>query len=781
MLREEIQRLKNREECVWKQRSPNAWLKEGDSNSWFFHCRANQRNHINFITGLEDNDGVWREDEGRMGGIIKNYFKEIYTASNSSGFEEILSGVHSAISEEDAGLLDRDFQASEVRLALDQMIPLTAPGPDGMSPIFYKSFWHIVGRDVTSMALNALNSGVVPESLNSTFIALIPKVKHPKKVADFHPIRLCNVVYKLISKVLVDRLKKFLASAIPETQSAFLSGRLISDNVLVAFETLHYLKRKTNGKVDQMALKLDMSKVYDRVEWEFLEQAIRHLGLGERMVSLIMSCISTVFYSVLLNGQPVGNIKPSRGLRQGDPLSPYLFLMCAMGLQSLLNKAEMEGHIRGVAICRNGPKVSLLFFADDNVLFCSAKEAECQKILDILAIYERGSGQKINQEKTNIFFSTNTPHKVQVRIQQVLGVPSIRQFEKFLGLSALVGRAKKQSFIFIKERVWKNLQGWKEKLLSQAGREVLIKSVIQAIPTYTMCCFKLLKGLVRELESMIRNFWWGYSGEHRKTHWVKWERLCEAKEVGGLGFKEIEKFIDALLAKQVWRMINNIDSLCHRVFKARFFPNCSISDAKESSSGSYTWKSIIGARDVIRKGMVWRIGTGEAVRIKEDRWLPGRANCSVISPLPPMAPDVKVSSLIDPNRVAWRTEVVQQLFLPHEADIILGSPLSTRRPDDRIIWAHTPSGTFTSCSAYKMLVSCDISTSASGSNPDSQKKFWKGIWQLRVPNKIRHFVWRMCNNALPTLVNLHRRNIVPSPTCGQCHNYPEDSPCGMVL
>ncbi|XP_030958788.1 uncharacterized protein LOC115980704 [Quercus lobata] len=122
-----------------------------------------------------------------------------------------------------------------------------------------------------------------------------------------------------------------------------------------------------------------------------------------------------------------------------------------------------------------------------------------------------------------------------------------------------------------------------------------------------MSCFKLPKGLVRELEGMIRKFWWGYKGEHQKTHWVKWEQLCEVKEVGGMGFKEIEKFNDALFAKQVWRMINNSESLCHQVFKARFFLDCSILDAKESKSGSYTWKRIIGARDVICKGMVWRI------------------------------------------------------------------------------------------------------------------------------------------------------------------------------
>ena len=141
-------------------------------------------------------------------------------------------------------------------------------------------------------------------------------------------------------------------------------------------------------------------------------------------------------------------------------------------------------------------------------------------------------------------------------------------------------------------------------------------------------------------------------------HWVKWERLCEAKEVGGLGFKEIEKFNEALLAKQVWRMINNPDSLCYRVFKARFFPECSILEAEDSKVGSYAWKSILSARDVIRKGMVWRIGNRESVRIKQDKWLPSQLSRSVASPIPLMSPDTKVSELIDQDKAAWKSEVV---------------------------------------------------------------------------------------------------------------------------
>ena len=245
-----------------------------------------------------------------------------------------------------------------------------------------------------------------------------------------------------------------------------------------------------------------------------------HPGFSDSFVSIIMSCIKSISYAVLFNGEPVEHIKPTRGLCQGNPLSPYMFLLCAIGLQVLLHKVESDGAIRGVYICCNGPRVSHIFFADDCVLFCCAKQIECQVILNILATYERGSGQKINKDKTNLFFSTNTSLDVQESIQQLLGMPSIRNFEKYLGLPALVGRGKKQKFSYIKERVWKKLQGWKEKLLSQAGKEVLIKSVIQAIPTYAMSYFKLPKGLIHELETMIQKFWWGYGNEGRKIHWV---------------------------------------------------------------------------------------------------------------------------------------------------------------------------------------------------------------------------------------------------------------------
>ena len=389
------------------------------------------------------------------------------------------------------------------------MHPTKLLGLDGMSPIFYQKYWDVVGRNVIDCVLNTLNTRVMPPGLNETFICLIPKVKSPQKITEFCPISLCNVSYKIISKVLANRLKKILADVINESQSAFVSGRQITDNVLVAFETMHCINEKRNGKEALMALKLDMSKAYDRVEWRYLELIMRKLGFSERWIALVLMCIGTVSYSVLINGEAKGNIVPSRGLQQGDPISPYLFLLCAEGLSAMLRKDEELGNIRGISVYRGAPRNSHLFFANDSIVFCRANMDEGRRILKVLEDYEGESGQKLNKEKTSLFFSKNTLREVQEQIKQVFGAQIIQHHEKYLSLPPLVGKGKRKAFNRIKDQVGKKIARWKGKLLSSARREILIKAVAQATPTYTMSCFKLPKSLCWELNAMMSSFWWG--------------------------------------------------------------------------------------------------------------------------------------------------------------------------------------------------------------------------------------------------------------------------------
>ena len=344
----------------------------------------------------------------------------------------ILNSIPQLVTEEMNASLTDNFQAWEVEVALKQMAPLKAPGPDGMPPLFFQNYWDLVKGDITTTVLNYLNSGSLPSSLNHTFVTLIPKVKNPEKVTEFRPISLCNVLYKIFSKVLANRLKRILPLLISEYQSAFLKGRLSTDNILVAFETLHYMKNHNSGSTGFMALKLDMSKAYDRVEWSFLEDVMRQMGFNDKWVALVMACIKSISYSLLINGEPQGHIVPTRGIRQGDPLSPYLFLLCTEGLHRLIQNVANNGEIKGVSLCRNGPKLTHLLFADVSLLFYRATRSECQKVLEILSTYEKLSGQNLNKEKTTLFFSKSTPLDIQSEIMAEFGVTELKQYEAYL-------------------------------------------------------------------------------------------------------------------------------------------------------------------------------------------------------------------------------------------------------------------------------------------------------------------------------------------------------------
>ena len=314
-IRKEINILLDDEELWWQQRSRVQWLGEGDRNTKYFHHRASERRRKNTITGLWNQKDVWCESRESIIKTAVDYFEDIYASSHPTYVEEVTDLIPTKVTAEMNTALTQEFTGKDVKAALGQMYPTKAPGSDGMSALFYQKYWDIVGCDVANMVLNVLNSNASIANINNTYITLVPKVKMPNRMKDFRPISLCNTAYKLLSKVLANCLKTVLPHIISENQSAFLSERLITDNVLVAFELMHYLEHKKSGDNGYMAVKLDTSKAYDRVKWVFIEKVMRWLGFNEKWIGWVMKCITLVSYSILINGEAHGNISPSRGLR----------------------------------------------------------------------------------------------------------------------------------------------------------------------------------------------------------------------------------------------------------------------------------------------------------------------------------------------------------------------------------------------------------------------------------------------------------------------------------
>ena len=426
--------------------------------------------------------------------------------------------------------------------------PDKAPGPDGFSASFFQSNWDTVGPQIILEVQNFFSTGYLPSRINATHIRLIPKILSPKKVAEYRPIALCTVFYKIISKLLSKRLQPVLQSIVAENQSAFVPNRAITDNVLITHEVLHYLKISGAEKICYMAVKTDMSKAYDRLEWDFIRLVLERLGFHQKWVSWIMQCICTVSYSFLLNGSAQGSVIPSRGIRQGDPLSPYLFILCSEVLSGLCLKAQAEGHLPGIRVALGSPRVNHLLFADDTMFFCRSDQKSCLTLMSILHKYEEASGQMINTEKSAITFSRKTSEEAKVLTKQILKIQKEGGLGKYLGLPELFERKKKDLFNLILDRIRQRALSWSSKFLSCAGKATLLQSVLASMPTYPMSCFKLPGSLRKRIQSALARFWWDGSEKH-KMAWISWSKLTLFKRDGGLGFRDITSFNDALLAK----------------------------------------------------------------------------------------------------------------------------------------------------------------------------------------------------------------------------------------
>ncbi|KAA3458346.1 reverse transcriptase [Gossypium australe] len=753
----------DKEEVFWEQRARVNWLQHGDRNTSFFHNMAGQRISRGRVLVLEDEFGNRATEREEMLKIASTYFEKLFSASDGEPDEHILGLVKRSVTSSMNEILLQKYTEGEIFQAVKEMPSLKAPGIDGFAAVFFQKYWHLVGANISKYCLAILNGHSDVGGINRTRIVLIPKVDKPKTMSQFRPISLCNVLYKIIAKVLVNRMSNILGDCINEAQGAFIPGRLISDNVLIAYEILHSLKMKKRGKKGNFALKLDMSKAYDRVEWDFLAGMMNSMGFHNEWIVLIMRYVCSVSYSVRLNGLNSDWFSPTRGLRQGDPLSPYLFFICAEGFSSLLEDVKQRGSMEGAPIGRGRLSINHLFFADDCILFGDATLEGARAVHEVIKEYERNAGQQVNYDKSLIYFGANVNGKVKEEITGLLGVRVASNPEKYLGLPMMVGRRKTWAFNSFIDRFRKRVEGWSLRYLSMGGKEVFIKSVLQATPIYAMQCFLFPKKLCDKLEIIMNRFWWANNKTLRGISWSCWDMLCLPKcEVGW-----------ALLAKQVWRIIIQPHCLIARVLKVRYFLFTDVLNAKVGSYPSFTWRSICNAREVIVEGMIWRVGSGAQVNIWNDPWLPGKEH-NRISGYDIDSRWITVNQLLEADNYTWNRDLLDELFDEGTVSRILSIPLSAGSKEDTLVWKYEGSGEYTVRSGYRALTTI-LGQFNNYKVEEDYKDFYKALWMLNIPSKIKIHNWRLVSNLLPHYSNLLKRKLTGELVCPLCKEATEDS------
>lgn len=349
-------------------------------------------------------------------------------------------------------------------------------------------------------------------------------------------------------------------------------------------------------------------------------------------------------------------------------------------------------------------------------------------------------------------------------MKDLLGVYSDLSTGKYLGLPSLIGRSKKTVFNFLKDRLWRKIQGWSAKCLSKAGKTVLLRIVAQAIPSYAMTCFLLPKSLCTDLEKMMNSYWWGSHNDNKKgIRWASWSNMSISKKLGGLAFRELHGFNLAHLGKQCWNFLNNPRSLVARVFKAKYFPESSLFDASRRRGASFVWSGLWQAKESLKQGYRWVVGDGRSINVSTDAWLRGKDDHRIDVQYLNSVSGLKVCDLFVPGKNEWDDTKVHNLFSSSDANHILAIPIPKNQVQDRIVWSHSLDGKYSAKSGYKFW-----QKNWSNCKQLEESKGWGRLWKIQVPQKIKIFLWRVCRNNVPVRYSLRGKGAHTTIVCPFC-------------
>ncbi|WJX66218.1 hypothetical protein P8452_50797 [Trifolium repens] len=744
------------------QKSRSRWLREGDANSRFFHACVKSRKRSNSIVALKKGRS-WLSNPEEVKAEVIDYFQNHFQEVSWS--RPRLDGIDfSCLNDGQRVGLEGSFLEEEVLAVVVDSDGNKSPGPDGFNFNFFKKFWGFLKKDILLLFDDFHTTSRLPQSFFSYFITLIPKVSNPHSISEFRPISLLGSLYKLFAKVLAVRLGVVMDSLISKNQSTFIKGRFLADGVVVLNEVVDYAKRSNK---ECLILKVDFEKAYDSVSWDFLDYMLGRFGFGLKWRAWMKMCVCNGNLSVLVNGSPTEQVNISRGLKQGDPLAPFLFLLVAEGLGALMSKAVSLGFFKGFKVNPN-TLISHLQYVDDTIFIGEACVENLWSMKEILRWFELISGLKVKFSKSNII-------GVNVHNSFLEGAASFLHCKvrslpfTYLSLPVGVNPRSKSTWKPVLKAIENRLHSWKNKYVSLGGRVVLINSVLASIPIFYLSFIKLPTGVRNSIIRLQRNFLWGTSASGgSKIPWVSWSDVCRPKKDGGLGVKDLKIFNLSLLAKWRWRLLADDKPQWKLVLEAKYgsvgrasFPLDRLNKA------SLWWRDLVElgvTRGVLgnwlEDGLIHNIGDGGDTNFWHNNWCP-------VGPLAIAFPRLYRISLQMEATIQemgmwasgtwnWQIKWRRTFFAWEEAiyrDLLLVLevvPISLDKPSWR--YRYGIGGLYSVKANYDFLASrLAPSTSLSPLLCGVVNR----VWDSWAPSKVVVFSWQALLSRIPTRVNSH--------------------------
>ncbi|XP_071714226.1 uncharacterized protein [Rutidosis leptorrhynchoides] len=384
------------------------------------------------------------------------------------------------ISHENANMLESVFTENEVWDAIKGCGSTKAPGPDGFNLRFYKKYWQDIKDDLMQAIEVFWSSGRISNGCNASFITLVPKRQDPSVLNDYRPISLIGSYYKIIAKLLSNRLRKVIPNLVGFEQSAFIKGRNILDGALIANETFNFLK---HYRLKSLIFKVDFEKAFDCLNWDYLMEIMEIMGFGSKWRGWILSCLKSASVSILVNGSPTSEFKLERGVRQGDPLSPFLFIIAAEGLNVLTKRAVLTKRFLGVEIGSEKILISHLQYADDTIFFGEWSILNLRNLFKLLKCFELSSGLKVNYLKSTLYGVGIEEAEIN-KMASLFGCKSSSFPFTYLGLPVGGKMNKLESWNPVLDKFSKILSDWKARTVSYGGCLTLVKSVLNSLPLF---------------------------------------------------------------------------------------------------------------------------------------------------------------------------------------------------------------------------------------------------------------------------------------------------------